>query len=177
MPRLADPARDAAACAAIYRPHVDPGPASFEGAPPDEPEMARRMAATLERLPWLVAERDGAVAGYAYASAHRDRVGYRWAVDVAVYVGTEHQRRGVGRELYDDLLPRLAGQGLRVACAGITLPNPGSVALHEAFGFRPVGTYRSIGFKDGAWRDVGWWQRPLGEGDATPPGELLPVRR
>lgn len=171
MPRLADPARDAAACAAIYAPHVEPGPASFEAVAPDAAEMERRIAATLPRLPWLVAERDGEVAGFAYASPFRDRAGYRWSVDVAVYVGAAHVRRGVGRELYTDLLPALEDLGYRMACAGITLPNAGSVGLHEAFGFVPVGVYRGIGFKDGAWRDVGWWQRPLGDGPQGVPDE------
>ena len=133
--------------------------------------MARRIAQTLPRLPWLVAERDGAVAGYAYASPHRERAGYRWTVDVAVYVAAAAQRRGVGQELYGDLLPLLARQGFRVACAGIALPNDASVGLHERFGFTPVGVYRGIGFKDAAWRDVGWWQVQLGAQDGGAPPE------
>ena len=173
MARLADPERDAAACAGIYAPHVDPGPASFEARAPGAGEMGRRIAATLERLPWLVAERDGEVAGYAYAATHRDRAAYRWAVDVAVYVGDGHRRHGVARELYGELLPLLARLRLRVACAGITLPNDASVGLHEAFGFRPVGVYRGIGHKAGSWRDVGWWQLALGDGTTAEPEEPL----
>jgi L-amino acid N-acyltransferase YncA len=164
--RPADPARDAAACAAIYAPHVDPGPASFEDVAPDAAEIAGRIASAHV---WLVAERDGEPAGYAYASRHRDRGAYRWAVDVAVYVAPEHTRRGVARALYVQLLPELARRGFRSACAGITLPNPASVALHEAHGFEPVGVYRRIGFKAGAWRDVGWWQLQLRPGDDSPP--------
>src|SRR5215212_7028069 len=158
--RAADPDRDAAACAAIYAPHVDPGWASFEEEPPDAAELARRIRA----MPaWLVAcDGDGAVVGYAYASTHRDRPAYRWAVEVSAYVESGATRRGVGRALYDALLPLLAERGYRVALAGITLPNPASVALHERCGFAPVGVYRGIGFKSGAWRDVGWWQRALG---------------
>ena len=108
-----------------------------------------------------MAERDGEVAGYAYASPHHDRAAYRWATDVTVYVASEHQRRGVGRQLYQVLFELLRGQGLYVACAGITLPNEASVGLHEALGFQPVGVYRGVGWKVGEWHDVGWWQLQL----------------
>ena len=151
--RQSDPARDAAACAAIYAPHVDPGPASFEEVPPSPEEIARRMSTA--HL-WLVAEQDGDLLGYAYASQHRDRQAYRFAADVAAYV--REPGRGVGRALYEVLLPALRERGFRHACAGIALPNEPSVRLHEAFGFELVGVYRNIGFKGGEWRDVGWWQ-------------------
>jgi L-amino acid N-acyltransferase YncA len=164
--RDADPLRDAAACAAIYAVSVREGAASFEDVAPDAAEMAARITATQTGWPWLVAELDTAVAGYAYGSRHRERSAYRWATNVSVYVSAEHHRRGVGRALYGALLERLAAQGFRVACAGIALPNPASVALHEAVGFEPVGVYRNIGFKLGRWWDVGWWQVSLGP--ATP---------
>jgi len=160
--RDADPVRDAAACAAVYAPAVLEGAASFEEVAPDAQEMGRRIASVRTGWPWLVAELDGRVAGYAYGSRHRERAAYRWASDVSVYVGAEHRRRGAARALYVDLLDRLERQGMRMACAGIALPNPASVALHESLGFQPVGVYRSIGFKLGRWWDVGWWQRPLG---------------
>jgi phosphinothricin acetyltransferase len=162
MPRPADPDRDGAACAAIYAPYVTGSVVSFEEEAPGAAEMTRRIAATTATHPWIVAERDGAVAGYAYASRHRDRAAYRWAADVAVYVDARHHGAGVGRELYAELLEQLRGRGLRWACAGIALPNPASVGLHEAFGFEPVGVYREIGFKAGGWHDVGWWQLDLG---------------
>jgi phosphinothricin acetyltransferase len=158
MARLADPARDAAACAAIYAPAVVDGFASFEEEPPTAEEMAVRMGAA--QL-WLVDERDGAVAGYANAGAFHERAGYRWAVSVAVYVDPARQRQGVGRALYSALFERLEQGDLRWAMAGIALPNPGSVALHEAFGFRRVGLFEQIGYKAGAWRDVAWYQRAL----------------
>jgi phosphinothricin acetyltransferase len=172
--RYADPDNDAAACAAIYAPHVEGGVASFETVAPDAGEMRTRIRHAGSRHPWLVCERDGEITGYAYASPHHERAAYRWAVDIAVYVGEEHQRRGVGRELYGALLGRLEEQGLRMACAGIALPNPGSVALHESMGFVPVGIYRDIGWKAGAWHDVGWWQRGLGDA-SRPPAEPLPL--
>jgi L-amino acid N-acyltransferase YncA len=177
MLRHADPDRDAAACAAIYAPHVRAGAASFEEEPPSAGDMANRIAAISRTHPWLVCERDGVVAGYAYASPHRDRAAYRWAADVAVYVDSRRQRGGVGRELYEGLLPLLARQRLHVACAGITLPNDASVALHEAVGFEPVGVYRAIGFKGGRWHDVGWWQARLRPARDGPPAEPLAPQR
>jgi L-amino acid N-acyltransferase YncA len=172
--RRADPERDAAACAAIYAPSVLDGAISFEEAPPSAGEMAERMSRLSGTHPWLVAERDREVVGFAYASEHAARAAYRSTVDVAVYVHPAHHRRGVGRHLYEALLPRLREQGFRVACAGITLPNEASVRLHEALGFRPVGVYRAIGWKAGAWRDVGWWQRDLAPGKGSPPAEPSP---
>ena len=160
--RDADPSHDAIACAAIYAPSVQDGVSSFEYVAPDAGEMARRITAIRASRPWLVAELDGVVAGYAYGSTHRERAAYRWASDVSVYVSADHRRRGVARALYLELLDRLAGQGFRVACAGIALPNPASVALHESLGFTPVGVYRNIGYKLGAWWDVSWYQRALG---------------
>jgi phosphinothricin acetyltransferase len=176
MVRHAEPRRDAAACAAIYAPNVEPGLASFEEEAPSPGEMAERIESSSRDFPWLVAERDGRVAGYAYGSRHRTRAGYRWAVDVTVYVDPASHRGGIGRQLYEALLPLLARQRLHVACAGITLPNDASVGLHEAIGFEPVGVYRDIGFKHGAWRSVGWWQKRLLPAD-TPPDEPLAPQR
>lgn len=173
MVRHADAARDARACSEIYAPYVIDGPASFEEVPPSAPQMAERITSVAATHPWLVAERDDAVVGYAYASPHRERAAYRWAADVAVYVDPAHHRRGVGRQLYEALFELLRGQRLHVACAGITLPNDASVRLHEALGFTPVGTYRAIGWKAGEWRDVGWWQRQL-LAPAGAPAEPLP---
>lgn len=123
--------------------------------------MAERIAKYGTSHAWLVAEADGAVAGYAYGSPHRERAAYSSSCDVAVYVDPAHARRGVGRALYAELLPLLAGKGLHAAFAGIALPNDASVGLHEAMGFTRVGIYREVGWKLGSWRDVGWWQRLL----------------
>jgi phosphinothricin acetyltransferase len=170
MARPADPARDAAACAAIYAPSVEDGFASFEEQAPGAEEMAARIGAAHA---WLVAERDGEVAGYAGAAAFHERAAYRWAVTVAVYVAPGHQRQGVGRELYAELLPALEQRGFTWAMAGISLPNPASVALHEAFGFTESGRHRAIGYKDGAWHDVAWYQRPLAP-LTDPPPDVVP---
>ena len=132
-------ARDAAPVAAIYAPNVTETVISFESEPPDEASMRRRIEATLGRYPWLVCERWGRVLGYAYAGAHGSRAAYRWSVDVSVYVHAEAHRTGVGRALYASLFAALRLQGFYNAYAGATLPNPASVGLHEAMGFRPVG--------------------------------------
>ena len=175
--RHADPARDAAACAAIYAPFVDGSAVSFEEAAPSAAEMCERIAAYSERYQWLVAEAGGEVTGFAYAAPHRVRAAYRWTVEVSVYVDSGRQRQGVGRQLYGALLPLLRRQGLSLAIAGITLPNDASVAFHEALGFEPVGVFRGIGFKAGAWRDVGFWQCRLAAADTDPPPEPGPPAR
>jgi phosphinothricin acetyltransferase len=172
--RSADPDADAAACAAIYAPFVSDSVISFEDEPPDEPEMRARIETLSARYPWLVAESRGRVQGYAYASPHRARSAYRWAADVAVYVAPEVQGQGVGRSLYEALFELLGAQGVRMACAGITLPNEASVALHVKVGFQLVGIYRRIGWKLGAWHDVAWYQRPLEAPAGDPPDELRP---
>jgi phosphinothricin acetyltransferase len=175
--RHADPARDAAGCAAIYAPYVLASATSFEETAPDEAEMADRIVRNSTTHPWLVAGSDGELLGYAYACRHRERPAYRWSTDVSVYVAEGRQRQGVGRRLYEDLFEHLCLQGFRTACAGITLPNAASVALHERLGFAPVGVYRRIGWKAGAWQDVGWWQLELSVEDREPPAEpLLPDR-
>ena len=167
---------DAARCAAIYLPHVRDGVASLEDRPPSPDEMALRMAEVSATHPWLVAERDGEVAGYAYATRHHVRPGYRWATDVSVYVDSEHRRAGVGRNLYRVLFELLREQGLYVACAGITLPNEASVGLHERLGFQPVGVYRGVSWKAGHWHDVGWWQlQLLPPTDGRPPEPRPPA--
>ena len=154
-------AGDAAGCLAIYAPFVLDTWVSFETEVPDEAEMASRIAANSASHAWLVADVGGAIAGYAYGSAHRTRAAYGSSCDVAVYVDPAYARRGIGRALYAQLLPVLAQRGFHAAFAGIAQPNEGSVALHEAMGFEPVGIYREVGWKLGAWRDVGWWQRLL----------------
>src|SRR5206468_969398 len=139
-------AADSVAIAAIYAPIVRNTAISFETDPPSATEMAGRIAATLASHPWLVAEADGAVAGYAYAAAHQARAAYRWSANVTVYVAEGRRRSGVGQALYAELIDILKRQGLRSAFAGIALPNPASVALHEALGFEPLGVYRDVGF-------------------------------
>ncbi len=171
--RLITPS-DADALVAIYGPHCTTGTASFESTPPTAEEMAERVRATSSTYPWLVAvDTSDAVVGYAYGAQHRQRAGYRWSVDVAVYVASTATGRGIGRTLYARLLPLLEAQGLHRAYAGIALPNDASVALHRAMGFTPVGTYREVGYKLGAWLDVQWWSRPLADPASRRPSRSL----
>jgi phosphinothricin acetyltransferase len=167
-------AADAAAVAAVYAPYVRDTVITFEIEPPDAAEMGRRLAAVGERFPWLVACDGAGLLGYAYAGEHRSRAAYRWDVDVAVYLLPRAHRRGIGRALYARLFALLRLQGYVNAYAGITLPNAASVGLHEALGFVPVGVYRGVGHKCGAWHDVGWWALRLQAPPASP-AEPLPL--
>jgi L-amino acid N-acyltransferase YncA len=169
--RHADPVRDAAACAVIYAPYVADTSVSFEEVPPTAQEFAEQIERSSRTHPWLVLERAGRVVGYAKASPHRTFAAYRWAAEVGIYIDPAHQGRGAGRRLYAALFELMTRQGLRIACAGISLPNDASIALHRALGFEHVGTYRGIGWKAGAWRDVSCWQLRLGSDDGGPPGE------
>lgn len=157
MLRLPEP-KDAAAVAAIYAPYVRDTVISFETEPPSADEMLSRMRSSKA---WIVAEEDDRVVGYAYASTHREREAYRWSVDVSVYLDVLRRRHGHGRRLYTVLFSILRSLGFYNAYAGIALPNAGSVGLHEAMGFVPVGIYHKAGFKNGMWHDVGWWQLVL----------------
>lgn len=160
MIRLAR-AEDAPQIADIYGPFCTESCVSFETEAPGAEEMAARVERVNRRHAWLVDDAGGAVRGYAYASPHRERAAYRWAVEVTVYVGEGHRGAGVGRTLYAELFRRLRAQGIFKAYAGILVPNPASQAFHESLGFTLVGIYRKIGYKLGAWRDVGWWQLAL----------------
>lgn len=167
--------RDTAAIAAIYGHHVLHGFGSFEEVPPAPEELARRRAEIVAKgYPYLVAELDGRVAGYAYASAYRPRIAYRFSVEDSIYVAPDAPRRGIGRALLQALIDHCTAAGHRqmVAVIGDTR-NLGSIGLHAALGFRVVGTLPSIGFKHGRWVDSVFMQRPLGPGDAVPPGKPL----
>ncbi|MFC3675578.1 GNAT family N-acetyltransferase [Ferrovibrio xuzhouensis] len=164
--------RDLPAIAAIYAHHVLHGYASFETEPPDVAELGQRRAAILGKgLPYLVAEIDGAVVGYAYAGPYRPRIAYRFSVEDSIYVAQDAPRRGIGRALLAALIEHCTAQGYRqmVAVIGDT-GNMGSIGLHAALGFRVVGTLPSIGFKHGRWVDSVFMQRPLGDGDRDLPG-------
>ena len=167
---------DAAAIAAIYAPHVLTGTVSFEIEPPDARAMRTRMAASDGLYPWLVVttgDPDGGVVGYAYATKFRERPAYRYVVETSIYIADVAQRQGAGRLLYKALIDTLRAQGFVQAVGGIALPNPASIALHEAVGFRRAGVYREVGYKQGRWIDVGIWQRELND-PAVPPVEPRP---
>ena len=147
---------DAASIAAIYAPFVTDTAVSFETTPPDAAEIGRRIAEIGGKYPWLVAEDEAGIAGYAYASQHSARAAYAWSADVSIYLHPAYRRQGLGTRLYQILFPLLARLGYRSLYAGATVPNAGSVALHRAMGMTEVGVYRNVGFKLGAWHDVAW---------------------
>lgn len=167
---------DADAIQAIYAPVVRDTTISFELEPPTVEEMRSRIVATTAGLPWLVGvETAGNVIGYVYAGKHRERAAYQWAVDVTAYVHPDHRGQGVGKALYERMFGLLTAAGYCQAFAGIALPNAASIALHESVGFARIGVYRNVGFKRGAWHDVGWWQRELQLPDAPDPPRFKPV--
>ncbi len=133
--------------------------------------MALRVEAAADVFPWFGFERNGTLAGFAYASQHRTRAAYRWSVDVSVYVAPASHRLGIARRLYTALLGTLEEQGYRTAFAGIALPNDASTGFHRSMGFTEVGIYHRVGFKFGRWRDVLWLERALLTGD-EPPREI-----
>ena len=151
-------AADAAAIREIYAPHVELSSVSFETEVPDVDAMAARIGKLLPTHPWLVATISDRIAGYAYASPHRERAAYRWSVEVTAYVHADFHGRGIGRRLYAALIAVLKAQNYINAFGIVTLPNADSVALHEACGFRHCATLHHAGYKFGAWHDVGWWQ-------------------
>lgn len=165
---------DAHSVRAIYAPFVSDDATSFEVVVPDLAEVERRIQTDRDRYPWLVFEKDHTILGYAYASAHRARQAYQWCVEVSVYVHSQAYRCGVGRALYAALFELLRRQGYVNAYAGITLPNPASLGLHEALGFASVGVFRRIGFKFDRWHDVAWLHLRLAE-DPRPLRDPLSV--
>jgi len=164
-------ARDIAAIQAIYARHVLEGLASFEEVPPEAGEIGARMQGVRALgLPYLVAERDGEVAGYAYATLYRARSGYRYTLEDSVYVREGLGGRGIGEMLLRALIARCSQGKWRQMVAVIgDSANAASIGLHASAGFLRVGTLRSVGFKFGRWVDSVLMQRPLGKGDGSPP--------
>jgi phosphinothricin acetyltransferase len=170
---------DARAVREIYAPIVRETAISFEESPPDVAEIRERIETTTTERPWLVAERDGRVVGYAYASRHSGRPAYRWSVDVSAYVREAARRTGVGRRLYEALLAILREQRYYNAYAVIALPNEASVGFHESMGFEPVGVYEGVGYKLDEWHDVGHWHARLAPlpDDPEPPTPVADLPR
>jgi L-amino acid N-acyltransferase YncA len=160
--------RDASGVLAIYEPIVRDTPISFETEPPTEDEMAARIARSHE---WLIIEHDRHVIGYAYAAPFHRRAAYRWSVEISIYIAQDARGSGLGHKLLSELLDSLSRRGFVNAFAGIALPNPVSVRLFESFGFEKIAQQKNVGFKLGAWHDVGWWQRQL-RGPTTPPPDI-----
>lgn len=152
-------AADAAAIAAIYNVHVRGTIVTFELDEVDAAEMQRRMQQGRDLgLPWLVAESGGDVIGYAYAGQWKARAAYARTVESSIYLADAARGRGLGKRLYGELIARLRERGIHVVIGGVSMPNAASVALHESFGFKPIGAFREVGWKLGRWIDVGYWQ-------------------
>ena len=160
--RLATPA-DAKAILAIYAPYIENTSFTFETETPTVKEFAERISNYLLNWPWLVCEMDGKIAGYAYATRHRERTAYQWCTESSVYIHDDHQRTGIARALYTALFEILKKQGFRNVYAVINLPNDRSVSFHESCGFEYFATYEKVGYKLGKWKNVGWWRLILNE--------------
>lgn len=150
---------DAAAICAIYNHYVATTVATFEESPVGNEDMSRRIEAVQSSGAWLVAERQGSVTGYAYATQWKPRSAYRYSVESTIYLAPACTGNGLGTTLYAALMESLERRGVHCVIAGIALPNRSSVALHEKFGFAKVAHFRENGFKFDRWIDVGYWQR------------------
>lgn len=154
---------DAEAMLNIYRPFIEASTTSFETIVPTTVEFAERITTCTQKYPWLAADFNGMVAGYAYASKHRERAAYQWSVETSVYIHPGFYRKGIAAVLYSTLFSLLKQQGFVNAYAGIALPNPASKQLHRFFGFEDIGVYKKIGFKFGRWHDVLWMSKNINE--------------
>ena len=171
---------DALKMLAIYAPVVRETSISFEIEPPSETEFQGRIKNYQQQMPWLVCQINSELLGYAYATPYRTRAAYQWSVESSVYVNVEHRRKGVAKALYSSLFQLLQLQGFYNVFAAIALPNPASVAVHEAVGFSPVGVFCRVGYKFSEWHDVGWWQLSLQQEQplpVNPPLSLLELQK
>ncbi|BDI28633.1 N-acetyltransferase [Capsulimonas corticalis] len=159
---------DAEAVLRIYGPICAESAITFDVTPPPVDVLREEIAGLTREFPWLMYERDGVVAGYVYASRHRDRAAYQWAVTTSIYLDPQYHRQGIGRRLYAALFALLELQGYYTAYAGITQPNEASIGLHESLGFKEIGVYANVGFKLGEWRNVSWWGLTLRSPSSSP---------
>jgi len=165
---------DAATILEIYAPYILETPVSFEETVPSVEEMASRIEKIRNDLPFLVCEIDGQIAGYAYASNHRNRSAYRWTKEMSVYIHPLFRRRRIGNALYSCVIEMLKYQGVKSVLAGITVPNPESTGFHEKFGFIKTAEFHATGFKLGQWHNVGWWELDLDPEMKSPSPRLIP---
>lgn len=163
---------DAPALLAIYAQSIDT-PITFEYILPSEAEFRGRIAETSEQYPYLVAEEEGRILGYAYAHQLRERLAYQWTAELSIYLDRSAQGKGLGRRLYGLLLDLLALQNLKTVYGCVTAPNPASEALHRGLGFQLCGAFHKSGYKNGRWWDVLWFEKDIGPHTAEPQ-PLLP---
>ncbi len=164
---------DAESILEIYAYYIINTSFTFETEVPSIEAFAQRITSYVENWPWLVYEVDGIIAGYAYATRHRERVAYQWCVESSVYIHDNYQKTGIATALYETLLELLQHQGFRNVYAGINLPNDKSVAFHEKCSFKWFADYRNVGYKLGEWKTVGWWKRQLNDYTIDP---AAPIR-
>jgi phosphinothricin acetyltransferase len=169
--RLATPT-DSKGILAIYAPYIANTSFTFETETLSIESFAERIRTNLLEWPWLVCEVDGVIAGYAYATRHRERTAYQWSTESSVYIHDDFQRTGIARALYTALFEILKMQGFRNVYAVINLPNDKSVVFHESFGFNYFATYEKVGYKLGKWKNVGWWRLILNEFGDEPAAPL-----
>ena len=165
--RVATP-KDGAEILNIYKWYIESTASTFETEVPSGEEFCKRIENTLLRFPWLVCEVDDVVAGYAYASKHRERAAYQWSADLSIYVDEKYHRKHIATALYQVLVEALRLQGYYTAFAGVTTPNPKSEAFHAAYGFDTVGVFENVGFKLGEWRSVKWFKFTLNDYEKEP---------
>lgn len=170
--RMATP-KDTDSILDIYTPFIQNTATSFELEVPTIEKFSNRIATYLSESPWLVCEESHQVIGYAYASPHRGRAAYQWNREVSAYVHPKYHRKGIARQLYSALFQLLLLQGFTNVLAGIVLPNTASERFHQSMGFSKIGTYRNIGFKLNAWRDVSWYEKLLYPVLPDTPSKLL----
>jgi L-amino acid N-acyltransferase YncA len=165
--RLAN-ASDAPYILDIYSWYILNSTTSFETEVPGVANFSQRIITNQQNWPWLVYESNGMIAGYAYASGHRDRAAYQWCAESSIYIHRDFQQKGIATKLYQTLFTILAFQNCRILYAGITLPNEKSVRFHEKMGFSKIADYKNIGFKLGRWNTVSWYELQLNEFDEAP---------
>jgi L-amino acid N-acyltransferase YncA len=164
--RKAQPA-DTQSILDIYIPFIKDSPATFETKIPSLPDFQERIDQIQMKMPWIVAEINGEVIGYAYSSDHRKRDCYKWTKELSVYLLPQAKGKGIAVRLYDELINQLKSDGVNIALAGITMSQEQSIKFHEKYGFKKIGVYHSVGFKNERWHDVGWWELKIG-GDKNP---------
>ena len=158
----------------IYAPYILKSAVSFEITVPSEKEMWERILAIIRNYPYLVCEIGNRIAGYAYASEHRHREAYRWSKEVSVYVHPEFRGKHIACALYSVLFEILKFQGITNLLAGVTIPNPASIRFHEKLGFSKIGEYTAVGYKQGKWHNVGWWELNFNPRMEPPAEKIVP---
>ncbi len=176
--RVARPS-DANGILTIYAPYIENTSFTFETETPSIEQFSQRIETYLHTWPWLVCEIDGVIAGYAYATRHRERTAYQWCTETSIYIHDNFFKKGIGSALYTALFDILKRQGFRNAYAVINLPNEGSVVFHESCGFTHFATYEKVGYKLGKWKNVGWWKLSLNEykDDPAAPIKLADLKK